>query len=165
MHGKAVHWSLNGHASPPEPETSSFVEAAVRTCHERGLNLTPIRRRVLEVVGASAVPVSAYAIVHQLSGSKLLGPPTVYRALEFLEKAGFVRHLALRKAYVRCALTPEAPTSALLLCTDCGSVSEAASREMGEIIGRLAAETGFEPCGRVIEIEGRCAACRDVADG
>ena len=164
MHGQAVRTSPKGHAPPPEPEASEFVEAAVRTCRERGLNLTPIRRRVLEVVGASALPVSAYAIVHQLSGSKLLGPPTVYRALEFLEKAGFVRHLALRKAYVRCALTPDAPTSALLLCTGCGSVSEAASREMGETISRLTAETGFEPCGRVIEIEGRCAACRDGSD-
>ena len=77
-----------------------------------------------------------------------------------LERAGFVRHLALRKAYVRCELAPEAPASALLLCTSCGAVAETSSPEMGETIGRLTAQAGFELGERLIEIEGRCASCR-----
>jgi Fur family transcriptional regulator, zinc uptake regulator len=156
---QAVRSSSRDSEPAAEREASSFVDAAVESCRRRGLNLTPIRRRVLEVMAASPVPISAYAVIHRLSDAKLLGPPTVYRALEFLEKAGFVRHLALRKAYVRCDLAPETPTSALLLCTTCGAVAETSSPEMGATIDRLTAQAGFELGRRPIEIEGRCASC------
>lgn len=126
--------------------------------------MTPIRRRVLEVVAASPTPIAAYAIIHRLSGTKLLAPPTVYRALEFLIEAGFVRHLALRKAFVLCA-RPDAPFVALLSCTACGDTWEVTSEEVGTAITRFASSTGFTPRDRAIELEGRCATCSgDAAD-
>ncbi|TXN00401.1 transcriptional repressor [Methylobacterium sp. WL64] len=143
-------------------ELSSFVAAAAESCRCRGLNMTPIRRRVLEVVAASPVPLAAYAIIHRLSDTKLLGPPTVYRALEFLVEAGFVRHLALRKAFVLCA-RPGEPFVAVLTCTDCGDTSEVTSEEVRAAMVRFASATGFAPHGRAIEIEGRCATCTRAA--
>ncbi len=150
-------------ATPPAPqegpEPSGFIADAIESCHQRGLNLTPIRRRVLEVVAASDGPVSAYAIIHRLSDIKLLAPPTVYRALEFLVEAGFVRHLALRKAFVcRARLEPE--PLAILVCTGCGSVAEGASELIRRTVAQLAEAIGFEASGQAIEIQGRCAACR-----
>lgn len=143
-------------------EPSSFIAAAVESCRRRGLNMTPIRRRVLEVVAASPTPLAAYAIIHRLSGPKLLGPPTVYRALDFLVEAGFVRHLALRKAFVLCA-RPDEPFVAVLTCTACGDTSETPSEEVRAAIAQFASATGFAPHGRAIEIEGRCASCNGAA--
>jgi Fur family transcriptional regulator, zinc uptake regulator len=144
--------------------SSAIVVEAVESCQRRGLNLTPIRRRVLEVVAASPAPVSAYAIIHQLSNTKLLGPPTVYRALDFLIAAGFIRHLALRKAYVRCKW-PGQPFVTLLTCSTCGDTNEVASEQMRSAVAQLAMTTGFTPHGGAIEIEGCCAACRTAKDG
>ena len=143
-------------------EPLSFVAAAAENCRNRGLNMTPIRRRVLEVVAASPVPIAAYAIIHQLSGTKLLGPPTVYRALEFLVEAGFVPHLALRKAFVLCT-RPDEPFVAVLTCTACGDTIEVASEEVRAAMARFASSTGFTPHGRAIEIEGWCASCNGAA--
>lgn len=145
-------------------ETLPFVAAAVESCHRRGLTMTPIRRRVLEVVAESPVPLAAYAIIHRLSGTKLLAPPTVYRALEFLVEAGFVRHLVTRKAFVLCARADE-PFVAVLICTDCGDASEMAVEEVRNAVGRYASSTGFTPFGRALEIEGRCALCTSSAAG
>ncbi len=143
-------------------EPASFVIAAVESCRRRGLNLTPIRRRVLEVVAASPTPLAAYAIIHRLSGTKLLGPPTIYRALEFLIEAGFVRHLARRKAFVLCA-RPNEPFVAVLACTACGDTTEVTSEEVRTALARVAASTGFVPHCCALEIDGRCATCGGVA--
>lgn len=124
--------------------------------------MTPIRRRVLEVVAASPTPIAAYAIIHRLSDTKLLAPPTVYRALEFLVEAGFVRHLATRKAFVRCARL-DVPVAAVLTCTACGNASEVTSKRIRAALVRFASATGFTPHGRPIEIEGRCATCNGAA--
>jgi Fur family transcriptional regulator, zinc uptake regulator len=143
-------------------ELSSFVTAAVESCRSRGLNMTPNRRRVLEVVAASSTPLAAYAIIHRLSGTKLLGPPTVYRALEFLIEAGLVRYLALRKAFVLCS-RPDESFVTVLTCTACGDTSEKPSEEVWAAIAQFASATGFAPHGRAIEIEGRCASCNGAA--
>jgi Fur family transcriptional regulator, zinc uptake regulator len=140
--------------------SSEFVAEAAESCRQRGLNLTPIRRRVLEVVAASTVPVPAYAIVYQLSDTKLVAPPTIYRALEFLIEAGFVRHLALCRAYICCTQPVGGPLVAVLMCTTCGVVSESVSEPIRQTVADLAETTGFEPRSRTIEIEGQCAACR-----
>ena len=149
--------------TPPAPGAghgpSGFIAKVVESCYQRGLNLTPIRRRVLEVVAASDGPVSAYAIIHRLSNTKLLAPPTVYRALEFLVEAGFVRHLALRKAFV-CSSLAETEPMALLVCTGCGSVAESASELIRRTVALLTESSGFEASDQAIEIQGRCASCR-----
>lgn len=163
MQGQAIRPASPAIETRNRNEPLSFVAAAADSCRHRGLNMTPIRRRVLEVVAASPVPLAAYAIIHRLSGTKLLGPPTVYRALEFLVEAGFVRYLALRKAFVRCSM-PDEPFVAVLTCTACGDTSEVTSEEVRVAMARFASSTGFAPHPRAIEIEGRCATCNAAAD-
>ena len=160
MQPRTASLSSPATSAPQEgPGPSGFIADAVESCHRRGLNLTPIRRRVLEVVAASDGPVSAYAIIHRLSGTKLLAPPTIYRALEFLVEAGFVRHLALRKAFV-CRSLADAEPMAVLICTGCGSVAESASELIRRTVTLLTEASGFEASNQAIEIQGRCATCR-----
>lgn len=136
------------------------VERAARICRDRGLNLTPIRRRVLELLATSRVPVPAYTLVDQLASGKPVGPPTVYRALEFLIEAGFVHYVALRRAYICSELLDAKGPVALLMCSNCGDVSEVASGALQGVLTQMSASCGFDPVARSIEIAGRCTTCR-----
>ena len=58
--------------------------------YERGVALTPLRRRVLEMILEANRPLGAYALLAGLktkTGRAM--PPTVYRALAFLIEQGF----------------------------------------------------------------------------
>ena len=61
------------------------LDRAKHTCDESGVKLTPIRRKVLELILQSHKPIKAYDLLAQLSDSDHMEkPPTVYRALDFL---------------------------------------------------------------------------------
>lgn len=67
------------------------VAAAERICAAKRINLTPLRRRVLEIVWRRHEPIGAYKILAELAKHRdKAAPPTVYRALEFLQEAGLV---------------------------------------------------------------------------
>lgn len=147
----------------PVDEQTRIIERAVRLCYERGQNLTPIRRRVLELLASSRAPISAYALVDQLRAGKPLQATTVYRALEFLIEARLVRHVAQCKAYICCGSFDEQMPVALLMCTGCGKVDEIASTPLRETISQMAAPHGFDPAYRSIEISGRCMTCQGTS--
>ena len=68
-----------------------WIGQVEQICIQRGLQLTPTRRGVLEILAASRAPQGAYALMDQLSKTqgRTIAPPTVYRALEFLVEHGF----------------------------------------------------------------------------
>ena len=67
------------------------LAAAART---RGLRLTPVRVRVLELLGEAHRAMGAYEILDRLRAEGLGSqPPVVYRALDFLIGAGFVHKI------------------------------------------------------------------------
>src|SRR5690606_14955158 len=80
-------------------DAASFVAAVQRACSERGLRLTPIRERVLELIAGQGKPVKAYDLLEMLkpgaSGDAVgaAAPPTIYRALDFLLANGFIHKL------------------------------------------------------------------------
>ena len=67
---------------------SRWSEQVEDECARQGLQLTPLRRRILSILGESAGPLGAYAIIEKLSKSegKQIAPPTVYRTLDFFWK-------------------------------------------------------------------------------
>ena len=96
---------------------SDALRAAEKTCKERGLRLTPIRRRVLELVWASHEPVKAYDILDILRSERdSAAPPTVYRALEFLLGEGLVHKIESLNAYVGCGEPGHADAGQFLIC-------------------------------------------------
>jgi len=89
---------MSQHAFHPhhhEHCVNDALHSAEVLCAERGVRLTPIRKRVLELVWASHKPLGAYAILEKLTdeGHKP-APPTVYRALEFLLEQGLIHRIA-----------------------------------------------------------------------
>ena len=76
---------------------------------QRAQRLTPIRRRVLEVLLESHKPLGAYEIIERsaASGAARPAPITVYRALDFLLEQGLVHKLARLSAFVGCVAEPQ----------------------------------------------------------
>ena len=75
----------------PLPDPRQALALADVLCRERGVRLTELRRRVLEILWNSPTPLGAYAILDVLREDGRLGaPPTVYRALDFLLEQGLI---------------------------------------------------------------------------
>ncbi|NIN34158.1 MAG: transcriptional repressor, partial [Gammaproteobacteria bacterium] len=71
---------------------------------QRDVRLTPLRRRVLQLVWRSHEPVKAYDLLQILQSEKKgAAPPTIYRALDFLQEQGFVHKLESLNAYIGCS--------------------------------------------------------------
>ena len=139
---------------------SDALRAAEKTCKERGLRLTPIRRRVLELVWASHEPVKAYDILDILRSERdSAAPPTVYRALEFLLGEGLVHKIESLNAYVGCGEPGHADAGQFLICADCGEVAELDDLELAKLIQQKAQQMGFAIEEQVVEIKGSCAEC------
>ncbi len=141
---------------------ASALTAAAAVCASRGEQLTPLRRRVLELVWSSHQPIGAYAILDKLrADGRSAAPPTVYRALEFLLAHGLIHRIESLNAFVGCVQPGPDHLVQFLICTKCGTAAEVEDRRVAEAIGRSAAERGFALAGRVIELSGLCINCRD----
>jgi Fur family zinc uptake transcriptional regulator len=78
------------------------AEARCVQTHER---LTTPRRRVLELLLESNAPQKAYDLIAAFGvHGEPAKPPTVYRALEFLERLGFAHRIESLNAYVPCRI-------------------------------------------------------------
>lgn len=133
-------------------------------CAQRAVRLTPIRRRVLELIWRSHEPVGAYAMLDVLRVEGFNAqPPTIYRALEFLSEQGLIHRLESRNAFIGCP-SPDHPHQALyLICTQCGTVEEREdSPALASALNALADRAGFHIAGRTLELTGLCRACQTV---
>jgi len=141
------------------------LRAAETRCEAHGQKLTPARRRVLELLMQAGQPTKAYDLISTFSDAKVSGaaaakPPTVYRALEFLERQGLAHRIESLSAYVACSAEPGDHAAAFLLCDCCGRTEEIAA-PVDEQLRSLAAQAGYTIETVAIEAHGLCAACRE----
>jgi Fur family transcriptional regulator, zinc uptake regulator len=145
-------------------KTEQTVARSEALCRDRGVRLTPIRRRVLEVLHGFDKPLGAYDLVDLLSSQgRRMAPITIYRALEFLIDQGLVHRLASRNA----SITSSGPShdrraTAFLICEGCGDVNEITSPDVADTVLKVLQEQGYQPRTKILEITGRCAGCQDV---
>ncbi len=156
---------------------------AARLCAERGARLTPLRRRVLELVwrghapGSHApgghAPVGAYDLLARLSSNRgtakekgsaretrPAAPPTVYRALGFLLAQGLIHRIESLNAYIGCMHPEGAHGGQFLICSDCGAAAEVHDPRVDAAVARRAKELGFAVRHKTIEVEGVCSPCQ-----
>lgn len=133
---------------------------AEKHCRTHGLRLTPIRRRVLELIWQDHVPIKAYDLLSllQQEGHKA-APPTVYRALDFLIDAGVVHRLDTLNAFVGCVDPATDHSGQFFICTQCQMVAEIRSTSIGQAIEKEAVKVGFRVRSRPMEIPGLCPRC------
>lgn len=136
------------------------LKAAEQVCEERELLLTPIRRRVLELVWSRHAPVGAYAILGSLKkGEGALAPNTVYRALDFLLSAGLIHRIDTLNAYIGCETPREDHAAQFLVCQSCNRVEELGDQSISQLLMKKAKTSGFTVDTQAVEIKGVCADC------
>ena len=142
---------------------STALSAAEAQCAARKMQLTPVRRRTLEILLEAHAALGAYDVLARLDadgfGSK---PPVAYRALAFLVEQGLAHRIERLNAFVACAHAGANHDPAFLICRGCGTVAEAETVP-GGALSRAAAAAGFLIEQTVIEVEGLCPACQKEA--
>lgn len=130
----------------------------------RGARLTPVRRRVLEILLERHRALGAYEVLDRLAqdgfGNK---PPVAYRALDFLVEQGLAHKVARLNAFMACTHPGRPHSPAVLICRACQTVAEAPGPTINAAIVHAAAEAGFAVQSTAIEILGLCPACREDA--
>ncbi|HEX4293699.1 MAG TPA: Fur family transcriptional regulator [Rhizomicrobium sp.] len=140
------------------------MDVTLLAAERLGTTLTPLRRRVLEIVLESHKPVGAYDVLgHLARGGKRPAPPTVYRALDFLRAQGFVHRIDSRNAFVACFAPQTAHRSHFLLCRACGRAAEIENPMLDRALEAAAQAQGFAPEHETVEITGKCAECANSA--
>ena len=139
---------------------AAALSRAEALCVERGGRWTRPRHKVLERLLQASGPVKAYDLMAGMGeGDTPAKPPTVYRALEFLEELGLVHRLASLNAYVACGDGADgAHAAAFLLCDCCGSAEEF-DASVAHTAEAAAARNGFTVASMMLEVHGRCRRC------
>ena len=140
---------------------SRALKSAEQICKDRDLQLTAIRRRVLELIWERHAPIGAYDILGALKkGEGALAPPTVYRALEFLLAAGLIHRIDALNAFIGCESPGDAHSGLLLVCSQCNRVVEVDDPSFARLLTKKAKDSGFAAQASTLEIKGVCDDCR-----
>ena len=138
---------------------ASVISAVEAQCGARGLQLTPQRRRVLEILLDSHKAMGAYDILAVLKEEgHAAQPPVVYRALDFLSGVGCVHRIERLNAFVACTHPAEDHEPAFMICRGCNAVAET---DAPRPLDAAARDAGFTIETAVVEVEGLCPKCGD----
>jgi len=148
---------VNTPCSPVDAE--AFLAVAEGIAQARGQRMTRIRRKVLRLLIETPAPAKAYDLLERLDGEGSAKPPTIYRALDFLQELGLAHKIESLNAYVACGHASHSHSAIFLICETCGRAEELHSETT---VPALEAETraaGFGLSRAVIEARGTCRAC------
>jgi Fur family zinc uptake transcriptional regulator len=110
-------------------------------------------------------PRKAYDILSELAeknqtvekeDKKNFAPPTVYRALDFLQEMGLVHKVESLNAFIGCN---GEHNHQYLVCQDCGDVADIHDQTLSKSVQKKAGEKGFKVTSSIIEIKGHCEKC------
>ncbi|WP_176060708.1 Fur family transcriptional regulator [Paraburkholderia sp. BCC1876] len=157
--------AATAHAHEPGHTHGASQEAALTLadeyCRERGEKLTPIRRKVLELLLNSGRATKAYSLLDDMRqihpGS---APPTVYRALDFLLTAGLVHRIESINAFTVCHDLTQCQHGILVVCQQCGNVTELHQPKLRQALVAQIEDAGYRLASDEIELKGLCSACQ-----
>lgn len=140
---------------------SQALADAKAICEHKGVRLTPTRQRVLELIWQSHKPLGAYDVLAELAAEgHNAAPPTVYRALDFLQQHGLAHRIASLNAFTGCAHAGEHHTGMFLICRACGNVLELKDNSVAGAIQQAAGAETFHAETVTLEIAGLCPGCQ-----
>lgn len=169
---------MNDEALPPDAgEATAFpparhdhaacvaeaLDRAERLCAARGERLTELRRQVLQLVWAGHAPQGAYDILDALGRTRgRVAPPTVYRALDFLQAQGLIHRIESLNAFIGCPIPEARHSGQFFICRACRTAAELDVRAIDRAVDREAGRLGFAIEQRTVELLGLCRACREA---
>jgi Fur family zinc uptake transcriptional regulator len=141
----------------------SITEAEQR-CAEAGESLTPLRRRVLELLLDQHGPAKAYDLLPMLDTEhNSAKPPTIYRALDFLVRMGLAHRIESLNAFMACDVGACARSTIFLICEKCGGAEEFDAGHALVDLADAAKRDGFAIRRTMIEASGLCSTCQHTA--
>ncbi len=139
----------------------SSIEKIGEHCVKAGLQLTPVRRRVLEILLQEHRALGAYELLDFLRDEGLGSqPPVIYRALDFLVNNGFVHKIERLNAFVACTDPSHDHAPTFLICKACDAIAESQTELETSVLAKAANDAGFKIERTVVEAEGICPKCQ-----
>jgi len=140
------------------------IQEAEQYCQENGLNFTPVRRKVLEILIQKNTAIGAYEILDLLREAGFKNqPPVAYRALDFLVQNGFAHKIEQLNSFIGCTHPGKDHSPAFMICRKCDSVSEEEALTRDFSVSQIGLKTGFTVEKAVIEAKGLCHSCAELA--
>jgi Fur family zinc uptake transcriptional regulator len=152
-------------ASCPHDHSKCVNDAlswAENLCARQGLRLTRLRRRVLDLLWKSHMPMGAYdilGVIREQDGRRT-APPTVYRALAFLLESGLAHRIDSLNAFVGCDHPEPKHQCQFLICRECSTAIELEQQSICDAIIKSSGEAGFKVDRQAVEVLGICAGCQ-----
>ena len=138
-----------------------LVDKARLVCMQKGSRFTAIREKVFRLLAKTESGVGAYELLEELKqtepGAK---PATIYRALDFLTEQGFIHKIESSNAFMLCQHFDHSHPAQLLICEQCGHVTELHSHSLDHAFTEQAAKEGFSISRQTIEAHGICHRCK-----
>jgi Fur family zinc uptake transcriptional regulator len=157
MAARHTHHPANTPCAPQDAD--AFLAEAEALVLRQGQRMTRIRRKVLRLLLESGAPAKAYDLLAKLDGEGSAKPPTIYRALDFLQQAGLVHKIESLNAYVACGHTSHIHSAVFLICETCQSAEELHAVATSRALKQETEAAGFAMARAVIEVRGRCRDC------
>jgi len=126
-----------------------------------GRRLTSPRQAIVRSVVPRHDTFSAQDIVDELkAGGVRVGRATVFRTIDLLAEEGLLHRIQAGDGSHRYTACNDAEHHHHARCVACGTVSTIHAPQIDAEIQRLAEREGFEMVDHIVELIGRCQACR-----
>lgn len=136
-------------------------------CEANGVKLTVKREKILRVLLAAKLPLSAYEII-ELCRSEYdlrISPISIYRMLNVLESQSLIHKLKSANKYIACihiTCDHEHTSPQFLICYECGKVTELeVSNEMLKSLKMSITNAGFIAETMQLELDCLCLSCSE----
>ena len=142
----------------------AILDQAQAHAAARGVRMTSVRRRTLEILLQAHGALGAYDVLERLAAEGFgTQPPVAYRALNFLVEHGLAHRIRRLNAFTACSHPGQEHRAAFLICEKCDSVTEADASAVGAALDAAADATGFALSRATIEAVGLCRLCQGRA--
>lgn len=145
---------------------TELLDQASERCKNRGTQLTPIRRDVLDLLYASDNGLKAYDLLEKIKHKRSNAtPPTVYRALDFLMAQGFVHKIESLNQFIACRHDSHSLPGLFMVCRRCSKVTELHDPSLARALLESMRQAGNQPDCHEVEIASICPECLSSDQG
>ncbi|API86051.1 Fur family transcriptional regulator [Francisella uliginis] len=135
-----------------------LIKQAEIYCKSYKHRFTEPRKRVLEAIVKQKAPLTAYDILRLLSIAKDTKPPTIYRAIDFWLKHGFIHRVESMNCYIACNFNHKHKGTQIIICEKCGMTKETCVDDK-RISAEISEKESFLVHSWSMEIRGICSKC------
>lgn len=137
------------------------LTSAEKICQEKKLRLTPMRKRILELIWTNHKTIGAYELLDVFKQEDPNAKPvTIYRALDFLLSAGLIHKVESINAFVGCLQPETVHHSVILICDSCHNAYEVEAQQVYRKIIEVSESIDFKPSQLTLELHGSCKNCQ-----